>query len=140
MAGVDDDLADLKTFPPLSGFIVGFAAILSGFGLGALEGADVVAVVAVVVDADVNADADGDPGFLKPKESLTGASPSCRCRPTASFVSPGETDVDVEAEADGSGPDSAVARAICSAMSARSRCSSETVARSFFCAASYIKV
>jgi hypothetical protein len=80
-------------------------------------------------------------GFLDiANVSFTGAVPSSRWRPTTGTVpSAGGGVLDVEAGDADATDASASARAICSAMSMRSRCSSDVTARSFFIFASYTR-
>lgn len=145
-------LAALNTFILSGAIFVGMPAMgfLNTFILSdaaSLEGADVEeaedvepSVRGAGVASEDGEEDDAGPGstggeglaFLdNAKASLTGAV-SSRKRPTAGMVlSDGGGEPDDAAEA------SASARAICSAMSMRSRCSSDVTARSFFIFASY---
>ena len=113
--GVEDaeaERADLKTFGRLSGFD------LKGFTLDFRRTEDVVVIAAT--------------GFAE-NDSTTFSTPSSLFRPSSTG---GGDPEEPEPEATGSSC-SAFARSICSAINKRSRCSSDTVERSFLSAASY---
>ena len=118
-AGADEDEA-FRGFGRLNGFVALrglLTAGLIGFSLSPPVGA-----AAAAADSEDGVDS------LAEKESTTFSVPSSRLRPsdTAVVIVAGVSD----------GPASAFARSICSAMSVRSRCSSDVVERSFLRAAS----
>ena len=107
--GVGLEAAVLKTFGLLSGFVPAF----KGFALNFRPPED--AVVA------------GTTGFAE-NDKTTFSAPSSRFRPSSTGGD--------DSESEAAGSSSALARSICSAISKRSRCSSDTVERSFLSAAS----
>ena len=111
-AGADEDEA-FRGFGRLRGFTLkGLATGLIGLSFNPPEG---------TAASDWEEDVDD----LTEKERMTFSAPSSRLRPSDAVVT-GFFD----------GPASAFARSICSAMSVRSRCSSDVVERSFLRAAS----
>ena len=102
----------LKTFDRLSGFV------FKGFALSFRPTEDVVAIAAT---------------GLAENDKTTFSAPSSLFRPSSTG---GGDPEEPEPEAVCSSP-STFARSICSAINKRSRCSSETVERSFLSAASY---
>jgi len=110
--GVELEAAVLKAFGRLSGFIPAFR----GFELSFRPPENVVVDGAIV---------------LAEKDRTTFSAPSSRLRPSSTGS---DSELELEPPCSSS---SAFARSICSAISKRSRCSSDIVERSFLSAAAY---